>query len=172
MQLRRHKCSPGRFISEAAPRFGNLCVYEPSALQKKPSASSEESFDSRKKPSDLRKKPSDLRRELHCKRISEKRSECWRHFFLTCTIVWPMGRLNSTIKWVSVHNIWKCHCTVTVIMVCSESSLPLPSKCAPDTYLHGIIFVLLWVWNLLTGVYELFNISDYRIRYIAFLQSL
>ena len=33
----RHKCSSGRFISEAAQRFGNLCVYKSSALHKKPS---------------------------------------------------------------------------------------------------------------------------------------
>ena len=77
----RCKRSPGRSVSEAAPRFGNLCVFKPSALRKKPSASSEETFDSRKKPSDLRKKPSNLRRELRRKRISEKRSECRRHFF-------------------------------------------------------------------------------------------
>ena len=51
---RRHKCSSGRSISEAAPCYGNLCVYEPSALRKKPTYF-------RKKPSDLRKKPSDLR---------------------------------------------------------------------------------------------------------------
>jgi len=31
----RSKCKRGRYVSEAAPRFGNLCVYEPSALQKK-----------------------------------------------------------------------------------------------------------------------------------------
>ena len=53
-QLGRHKHHSGRSVSEAALRFGNLCVYEPSTLQKKPSA------DSRKKPSDLRKKPSSL----------------------------------------------------------------------------------------------------------------
>ena len=29
----RHKCSSRRSASEAAPRFGNLCVYEPSALR-------------------------------------------------------------------------------------------------------------------------------------------
>jgi len=34
---RRHKRSPGRSVSEPALRFGNLCVYEPSTLQKKPS---------------------------------------------------------------------------------------------------------------------------------------
>jgi len=40
----RRKRSPGRSVSEAAPRFGNLCVYEPRLfrrslplLQKKPS---------------------------------------------------------------------------------------------------------------------------------------
>ena len=43
-QLGRHKCSsrrhkdnPRRSVSEAAPCFGNLCVYEPSALREKPS---------------------------------------------------------------------------------------------------------------------------------------
>ena len=77
----RHKCSPGRSVSEAALRFGNLCVYKPSTLRKKPSASSEETFDSGKKPSDLWKKPSNLQRELHCKHISEKHSECRCHFF-------------------------------------------------------------------------------------------
>ena len=44
MQLGRHKCSSRRSVSKAAPHFGNLCVYEPSALRKKPSASSEETF--------------------------------------------------------------------------------------------------------------------------------
>ena len=58
----RSKCKRGRYVSEAAPRFGNLCVYEPSALQKKPSDSSEKISDSRKKPSNFRKKPSGLRR--------------------------------------------------------------------------------------------------------------
>ena len=70
----RHECNPGRSVSEAAPRFRNLCVYEPSTLWKKPSASLEKTFDSRKKPSDLWG-------ELCCKRISEKHSECWHHFF-------------------------------------------------------------------------------------------
>jgi len=58
----RPKCERGRskrecrrYVSKAALRFGNLCVYEPSALRKKPS-------DSQKKPSDFRKKPSSLRR--------------------------------------------------------------------------------------------------------------
>ena len=50
----RSKREHGRYVSEAAPRFGNLCVYEPSALWKKLS-------DSRKKPSDFRMKPSGLR---------------------------------------------------------------------------------------------------------------
>ena len=36
--------APGKSISKAAPRFGNLYLYKPSALQKKPSASSEETF--------------------------------------------------------------------------------------------------------------------------------
>ena len=40
----RHKCSSGISVSEAVPRFGNLCVYKPSALQKKPSMSSEETL--------------------------------------------------------------------------------------------------------------------------------
>ena len=44
----RSKRERGRYVSEAAPRFGNLCVYEPSAI--------------RKKPSDFRKKASGLRR--------------------------------------------------------------------------------------------------------------
>ena len=38
---RRHECNPGRSVSEAAPRFRNLYVYEPSTLRKKPSTSSE-----------------------------------------------------------------------------------------------------------------------------------
>jgi len=33
----RSKRERGRYVSEAAPHFGNLCVYEPSALRKKPS---------------------------------------------------------------------------------------------------------------------------------------
>ena len=40
----RSKRERERYVSEAAPRFGNLCVYEPSALRKKPSDSSEKSF--------------------------------------------------------------------------------------------------------------------------------
>ena len=34
--LGRRKRSPGRSVSEAALRFGNLCVFKPSALRKKP----------------------------------------------------------------------------------------------------------------------------------------
>ena len=44
MQLGKHKCSSGRSVSEAAPRFRNLCVYEPSALRKKPSMSKKETL--------------------------------------------------------------------------------------------------------------------------------
>ena len=44
--LCHYKCSSGRSISEAAPHFWNLCVYEPSTLRRKPS-------NSRKKTSDL-----------------------------------------------------------------------------------------------------------------------
>ena len=40
----RSKRERGGYVSEAAPRFGNLCVYEPSALRKKPSNSSEKTF--------------------------------------------------------------------------------------------------------------------------------
>jgi len=83
MQLGRHKSSPGRSVSEAAPHFGNLCVYEPSALRKKPSTSSEETFDSRKKHSDLRHK-------LHHRRISEKHSECRRRFVLMRIVHAPL----------------------------------------------------------------------------------
>ena len=60
-----------RSVSEAAPCFGNLCVYEPSALWKK--------------PSDSLKKPFDLWRKLCCKRI-------WKSIpnvsiiFLTCIV--------------------------------------------------------------------------------------
>jgi len=47
---RSYKCSSGWSISKAALLFGNLRVYEPSTLWKKPSASSEETSDSQKKP--------------------------------------------------------------------------------------------------------------------------
>jgi len=40
----RPKREHRRYVSEAAPRFGNLCVYEPSALRKKPSDSSGKTF--------------------------------------------------------------------------------------------------------------------------------
>jgi len=43
-KCRRPKRERRRYVSEAAPRFGNLCVYEPSALWKKPSASSKKTF--------------------------------------------------------------------------------------------------------------------------------
>jgi len=43
-QLKRHKRRSGRSVSKAALRFGNLCVYEPSTLKKKPSASLEETL--------------------------------------------------------------------------------------------------------------------------------
>ena len=36
--------SSGRSVSEAAPHYGNLCVYEHSTLWKKPSASLEETL--------------------------------------------------------------------------------------------------------------------------------
>jgi len=40
----RSKRECGRYVGEAAPRFRNLCVYEPSALRMKPSDSSEKNF--------------------------------------------------------------------------------------------------------------------------------
>ena len=40
-ERRRSKRKRGRYVNEAALRFGNLCVYETSALRKKPSDSSE-----------------------------------------------------------------------------------------------------------------------------------
>ena len=40
----RPKCDCRRYVSEAAPCFGNLCVYIPSTLRKKPSASLEKTF--------------------------------------------------------------------------------------------------------------------------------
>jgi len=59
-RLGRHKCSsgkrkrsPGRSVSEAAPRFGTYVCLNPAVLRKTLSASSEETFDSRKKPSNL-----------------------------------------------------------------------------------------------------------------------
>ena len=52
----RPKHKHRRYISKAAPCFGILCVYKPSALRKKPSTSS------KKKLSDSWKKPSGLRR--------------------------------------------------------------------------------------------------------------
>ena len=50
-ELRKTQTQLWKFVSEAAPRFGNLCMYEPSALREKP-------YDSWK--------PSGLRRKLHC----------------------------------------------------------------------------------------------------------
>jgi len=69
---RRHKNSSIRSISEDAPRFWNLSVYKPSALQKKPSASSEETF---------RFSEEAFRFAAHHKCISEILSKCRQHFF-------------------------------------------------------------------------------------------
>jgi len=60
-ECRRPKRECRRYISEAALRFGNLCVYESSALWKKTSPSSQKPSNSWKEPSDLRRKSSCLR---------------------------------------------------------------------------------------------------------------
>ena len=67
-QLRKIQMQLQKTISKAAPCFRNLCVYEPSAL---------------------RKKPSNLRRKLCCKRISEKWSECHTLSVLCMSVLWP-----------------------------------------------------------------------------------
>ena len=76
----RPKCERGRskrerrrYVSKAAPRFGNLCVYEPSALRKKPSDSSEKTFW-------FSEEAFRFAAESRRKRISERRSES-RHQF-------------------------------------------------------------------------------------------
>jgi len=52
----RLKREGGRYVSKATLHFGNLCVYDPSALWKKPSSFWKKISDSRKKPSDLRRR--------------------------------------------------------------------------------------------------------------------
>ena len=69
----RSKRERGRYVSEAAPRFGNLCVYEPSALRKKPSDSLEKTFR-------FSEEAFRFVAESRRKRISERRSES-RHQF-------------------------------------------------------------------------------------------
>jgi len=69
----RSKREHGRYVSEAAPRFGNLCVYEPSALRKKPSDYSEKTFR-------FSEEAFRFAAELCHKRISERHSKS-RHQF-------------------------------------------------------------------------------------------
>ena len=92
-QLGRHKCSSGRHklssarsVSEAAPRFENLCVYNPSTLRKKPSTSSEETFRFSEEAFRFVEEAFQFAIQLRCKCISEKHSECERHFYLTRTV--------------------------------------------------------------------------------------
>ena len=78
----RYKHSSRRSISEAARCFRNLCVYEPSTLQKKLSSSS------KKKKVQFSEEALWFMEEvfwfvaqLHRKHTCENCSECWRHFF-------------------------------------------------------------------------------------------
>ena len=101
-KCRSPKRERGRYVSEAAPRFGNLCVYEPSALRKKPSASLEKTSDSQKKLSDSWKKPSDLRKKpssLQRRRATNafQKGVPNRAILKTCTVI--------------VDDVWvTCHC--------------------------------------------------------------
>jgi len=69
----RSKHKRGRYVSEAAPRFGNLRVYEPSALRKKPSDFSEKTFQ-------FSEEAFQFAVESCHKRILERRSESRHHF--------------------------------------------------------------------------------------------
>ena len=60
-ERRRSKRERGRYVSEAALRFGNLCAVRIWKLMRCPILQKKLS-NSRKKPSDFRKKPSGLRR--------------------------------------------------------------------------------------------------------------
>jgi len=70
----RHKSSSRRSLSEAALRFGNICVYKPSSL--------------RRKPSNPWKKPSNLQCSCAAYTRLEKCSKCRHHFLLDtyCTV--------------------------------------------------------------------------------------
>ena len=70
----------GRYVSEAALRFENLCVYEPSALQKKPSDSSEKTFQFLEEAFRYSEEAFQFAAESRRKRISERRSESQHHF--------------------------------------------------------------------------------------------
>ena len=70
----RHKRSSGRSVNKAAPRFRNLCVYEPSALRKKPSASLEETLRFSEEVFQFVEEAFQFAAETHHKRISEGRS--------------------------------------------------------------------------------------------------
>jgi len=76
----RSKREYGRYVSEAAPRFGNLCVYEPSALQKKPSDSSENTFRLSEEAFRFSEEAFRFVAESCRKRISERRSESQHQF--------------------------------------------------------------------------------------------
>ena len=76
----RSKRERGRYVSEAAPRFENLCVYEPSALQKKPSDSSEKTFRFSEEAFRFSEEAFRFAAESCRKRISERRSKS-RHQF-------------------------------------------------------------------------------------------
>jgi len=76
----RPKCERGRYVSKAAPRSGNLCVYEPSALQKKPSDSSEKNFRFSEEAFQFSEEAFWFAAESRCKRISERSSNSWHQF--------------------------------------------------------------------------------------------
>jgi len=100
----RSKRERRRYVSEAAPRFGNLCVYEPSALRKKPSDSRKKLSDSQKKPSDFQKKPSGLRRSRAANTFRKgvpnrgiNFKDAYRRFFMYA-LVTPSGTVSCLMK--------------------------------------------------------------------------
>ena len=94
----RHKRSFGRSVSEAAPHFGNLCVYKPSSLGKKPSASSEETLWFSEEAFRFAEEAFQFAVEMRRKHISERRSEL-RHQFKTHTVLLANTHMYSCILW-------------------------------------------------------------------------
>jgi len=76
----RSKRDRRRYVSGAAACFGNLCVYEPSALRKKPSDSSKTTFWFSDEAFQFSEEVFRFASESCRKRISERRSES-RHQF-------------------------------------------------------------------------------------------
>ena len=73
--LFRYEYSSGRSVSKAATHFRNLCVYKPSALQKKPSASSEETLRFSEEAFRFVEEAFQFAVETRCENISERHSE-------------------------------------------------------------------------------------------------